>query len=141
MGERLIEAPGRGKDRRRRAALVAAVAATVMSAAAAGNEPVNVKVYFDGDCPTAVDNWVPTLSKAPPERVRWIPYELDGTTLKENAVFDIHFDPFVGPSPIERKDGTVLSPPVSGNAPTGVLYKYTVTAPGCPPLDPYIRIQ
>jgi hypothetical protein len=141
MGKRRVEPTVNGNDRTRQVVLMSAMAAAMISAAAVGDNFVDVKVYFDGNCPTAVDNWVPTLSKAPPERVRWIPYELDGKTVKNQADFDIHFDPFVGPSPVERKDGTVLSPPVSGNAPVGVLYKYTVTAPACTPLDPYIRIQ
>lgn len=124
-----------------RSLISAAAFTTMLSTAHAGQNIVDVKVYFDANCPAAVDNWVPTVGKSPPERVRWTAYEQDGTTQKTDAQYDIYFDPFVGPSPTAKSGGIVESQPVSSSAPSNVLYKYTIVAPGCAPLDPYIRIQ
>ena len=134
---------------RMRLALIAAALATpgcaevsqVAEAPGVGPPDAEVRVYFYEGCPKYVDKWTVEVDLAPPQRVKWIAYTLDGSARLKDVAYDIYFNPFVGPANAEKGDGIVRSLPVFHKTPTGVDYKYSIVAGSCQVLDPFIRVR
>ncbi len=122
-------------------ARLAAVSILTGTAAVAQNA-VDVKVYFHEGCPKYVDLWTVEVENNPPQKVRWTAYNLTGSEPDKKATYEIFFDPFVGPGNTDpNQDGVITSKPVSDKVPDDVMFKYSVVAPGCPVLDPIIRVR
>ena len=119
-----------------------AIAAMAPVGATAQPDIVDIAVTFNGKCPVSVDKFDVDVNSKPPQRVRWTAYDQDGAPMTD-VVYDIYFDPFVGPSLADsNKDGVVTSPPVSSKVLTGVDYKYTIAGRECDtPLDPRLRVR
>jgi hypothetical protein len=82
------------------------------------------------------------VQNSPPQKVRWTAYNLDGSEQDKKVSYAIYFDPFVGPGNTDpNEDGVITSKPVSDKVPDDVNFKYSVVAPGCPVLDPIIRVR
>jgi hypothetical protein len=121
---------------------LAVLAPILTGTAALAQAPVDVKVYFDQGCPKYVDLWTVEVENNPPQRVRWTAFNITGSEQDKNATYAIYFDPFVGPGNTDpNEDGVITSKPVSDKVPDDVDFKYSVVAPGCPALDPIIRVR
>ena len=122
---------------------IAATAVLCSSLALGGMQAIadteDVKVFFNGDCPTAVDKPFFEMTK---KKIKWTAYDnSDDPKPKPDQEFDIYFDPFVGPNPSYHK-GSVTSPNIKNGLPPGITYKYTVVGKGCDiGLDPFFRVQ
>ncbi len=107
-----------------------------------------ILVYFDGNCPSAVSNFVVDADKAkngnPAEQIVWQAVDENGED-DDTKVFTVYFHPFTTGAPIHANSGSngKTNPPATvGNVPANVLYKYTIVGDGCTgqPLDPFIRV-
>ena len=84
------------------------------------------------------------ISKSGVKKIRWRAVDALGNQ-ETGVTFSVFFDPFVGKA-YQSTGGTVdsnniKSSPADKVPPSNVDYKYTVTADGCNPLDPVIRVN
>jgi hypothetical protein len=129
--------------------LATTVMAAALAAACAGGKPTEkqpVEIKYVGNCPDKANQALYTLVERG-QKVVWQSVESDGSK-KEDAVYKIIFDPFVGNTIDSDHTGRAESIPINMNAPQEVDYKYTVVSlddkdgnPTCPPVDPRIRVK
>lgn len=129
------------------------LAATAMAAAwvtACGRPTPGVTHQIDisyvGVCPDAA-NPPPKIDVKRGDRVIWQSVENDGSK-KEDAVYKILFDPFVGNTIDSDRRGRAASIPINMKTAQEADYKYSVVSPDdaagnptCPPLDPRLRVR
>ena len=107
---------------------------------------IEVKVFFDGECPRYVDDALVAMDKGAGKRLEWVAYDLEGK-VKTDALYSVYFDPFKGKTDDSNKSGVVKSKPLDRDIPKNVLFKYTIlgTSPNlpadCAPLDPFFRVR
>ncbi len=125
-------------------AMVAALAAACAERGAVATQPVEIK--YVGNCPDKANRELYTEVNRG-DRVVWQSVKSDGSK-KEDAVYKILFDPFVGNTIDSDNTGEAKSIPINMNAAQGVDYKYTVVSPDdedgnptCPPIDPRMRVR
>jgi len=102
----------------------------------------DAQITFDAlGCPTAVVPPTIDVSKLAGDKVNWQAVDALGANI-DDADFVIYFDPFKGKSLDSKGKGSVTSPKIDSDTPTGVEFKYTIVGIGCPssPLDPRIKI-
>ena len=104
-----------------------------------------VTVQFNGVCPVVPQQVaVVTLPKNGVDKVQWTAVNTANDNKPVTTGYAIFFDPFRGqPMADSNKDGVIDSPPVAGDVPVGVEFKYTIVGDGCtgPALDPRIIVR
>lgn len=107
---------------------------------------VQVKVFFEGECPRYVDDALVAMDQGSGKQLQWVAYNLDGKA-KTDAQFSVYFDPFTGKTDEGNKSGVVTSKPLGEDIPRNVLFKYTILGTAknlpadCAPLDPFFRVR
>jgi len=109
---------------------------------------VEVKVFFEGDCPRYVDNALVAMNNGSAKKLQWVAYDIDDpNNIKTDAEYTVYFDPFKGKTDDSNNNGVVTSKPLDNKIPGNVLFKYTILGTAaalpadCGPLDPFFRVQ
>lgn len=113
-------------------------------------ESDSIKVFYEGDCPRFVDNQLPSLEQGKGGKLVWTAYDVnDPSKVKEDAYFEVYFDPFTGGNVAKAIKGVATSQPLSGKLAKDLLFKYSIVATeqngkplaNCTPVDPFFRIR
>ena len=118
--------------------LLAAIGLGSMQARA---DIINIKIFFEGACPTGVSEPELEVQKQKKEQINWLAYNADGTE-RVDQNYAIYFDPFKN-SELTSRDGELLSPKLGESEAPIATYKYTIVGDNCPeaPHDPHIRLM
>lgn len=108
---------------------------------------IEVKVFFEGNCPRYVDNAMVAMDAKSAKKLAWVAYDSATGDPKTDAEFNVYFDPFKGKTDASNNKGVVTSSPLDAAIPENVLFKYTILGTAqnlpadCQPLDPFFRIR
>ena len=106
--------------------------------------PATITISFSGDCPDASNAGL-TITEDVGKRLLFV-------SSPAGKAYSITFDPFVGRPYRSDRDGEIKTLPLSASAiprrpeakrdaPEEFVFKYTIHAPGCDPVDPRIVVR